>query len=262
MNLIVTTAGAAIDPLRPQIEVSRAGAATERWFFTAFACAMIAVVIAGFLPSLVPTDTRRAPLSQLAAAHGIVFFSWLIIFLVQAKLAASGYIAVHKRFGIAAAVVAASMIPLGYATCICMVRRGFDLSGDLKVEHDPAYEVIFPLSDLLMFAVLVTTAIAFRRRPDIHKRLMLFANIALMPAPLAHLIGHEPWLASLPASVILIPIAFFLAGAVLRERLLGTRVHPLTWALAAGIFISGPLEAGIIGPSAAWHAFVNWLAKM
>lgn len=143
-----------------------------------------------------------------------------------------------------------------------MVRRGFDLSGDLRVEHDPAYEVIFPLGDLFMFAVLVTTAIAFRRRPDIHKRLMLFANIALMPAPLAHLIGHVPWLASLPAAIILIPITFFLVAAVARELLLRTGVHPLTWALAAGIFISGPLEAGVIGPSAAWHGFVNWLARM
>lgn len=250
------------DSLAAQINASRTRAATERWFFTAFACAMIAVAIAGFLPSLVHTGTRRAPLSPLAAVHGIVFFIWLGSFLVQARLVASRHIDAHKRVGVAACFVAALMIPLGYVTCISMVRRGFDLSGDLRIEHDPAYEVIFPLGDLLMFAVLVTAAIAFRRRPDIHKRLMLFANIALMPAPLAHLIGHVPSLASLPAAIILIPITFFLAGAVLRELLLRTGVHPLTWALAAGIFVSGPLEAGVIGPSAAWHGFVNWLARM
>jgi len=96
------------------------------------------------------------------------------------------------------------MIPLGYLTSIAMVRRGFDLSGDLRVDHDPAYEVVFPLGDLFTFVVLLTAALSYRRHPDMHKRLMLFANIALMPAPLAHLIGHVRWLAALPGAIIVI----------------------------------------------------------
>lgn len=174
----------------------RKSVATDRWFFTAIACSMIAVTMVGFLPSLVNTAGRRAPLSALAAAHGIVFGIWLGIFLLQARLIANRHIAIHRRVGMLAGLVATVMVPLGYATCISMVRRGFDLSGDLKAEQDPAYEVIFPLGDLFMFAVLVTFAIARRDRPDMHKRLMLFANIALMPAPLAHLIGHVPRLAA------------------------------------------------------------------
>jgi hypothetical protein len=71
---------------------------------------------------------------------------------------------------VVAGCVAALMIPLAYATSISMVRRGFDLSGDLRVEHDPAYEVVFPLGDLLMFAALVTAAMIYRRRADMHKR--------------------------------------------------------------------------------------------
>ena len=142
-----------------------------------------------------------------------------------------------------------------------MVRRGFDLSGDLRVDHDPAYEVIFPLGDLFMFGLLLTAAVAFRGRPDVHKRLMLFANIALMPAPLAHLIGHTPRLAAMPGAIIVIPIALFLFAALAREFLVMRRFHPLTWGLAAGMLVSGPLRAAIIGPSAAWHGFVQWLAR-
>ena len=72
-----------------------------------------------------------------------------------------------------------------------MVRRGFDLSGDLRIEHDPLYEFVFPFGDLLLFTVLVTAAIAYRRQPELHKRLMLFANIALMGAPLAQTLGTD-----------------------------------------------------------------------
>src|ERR1700731_4123782 len=58
----------------------------ERWFFTGIAIAMLATSTAGFMPSLVHTAGRRAPLSPLAAAHGIAFFAWLLIFLVQSSL--------------------------------------------------------------------------------------------------------------------------------------------------------------------------------
>ena len=141
-----------------------------------------------------------------------------------------------------------------------MVRRAFDLSGDLRINHDPLYESVFPFSNILILSVLVTTALAYRRRPEIHKRLMLFANIELMPAPLAHLIGHIPRLAALPPAIIMIPISMFVIAAGARDILLTKRVHPLTVGLGLLRLLSGPLEAGPIGSSAAWHHFANGLA--
>jgi hypothetical protein len=233
----------------------------ERWFATGLGLAMLAVAIAGFTPSLIHTAGRRAPLSLLAAAHGMVFLGWLGIFLVQSSLIATGRVALHRRLGLASVFVLMVMIPLGFATPVSMIRRGFDLSGDLRIDHDPAYESIFPLGDLLMFTVLVATAIACRRRPEIHRRLMLFANIDLMGAPLAHFIGHMPRLAAMPPAIILVPLSAFLFAAVARDYLLTKRVRPLTLALAATMLLSGPLRAGLIGPSPAWHRLVSWLAQ-
>ena len=246
---------------RPTTRTSRRRPFRERWFFAAIACSMIAVAFAGFLPSILHTAGRRAPLSPLAAAHGIVSLAWLGIFLAQAGLIAVRRVSLHKRLGMAAVFVAAVMAVLAYETSIAMVRRGFDLSGDLRADHDPAYEAVFPLGDLFLFGLFFGAAIASRRRPEMHKRLMLFSNIALMPAPLAHLIGHTPWLAALPGGIIGIPISFFLLAAVAREFLLSKKVHPLTCALAVGMLISGPFRAGIVGPSAAWHVFVKWLVQ-
>jgi hypothetical protein len=233
----------------------------ERWFFTAIAIAMFATSTAGFIPSLVHTAGRHAPLSSLAAAHGIVFFAWLLIFLVQGTLVASRHVALHRKLGLASVLVLLLMIPLAYTTTVAMVRRGFDLSGDLRIDHDPLYESIFPFSNILIFSVLVTAALAYRRRPEIHKRLILFANIELMPAPLAHLIRHTRWLASLPAAIVMIPISMFVIAAVARDVLVARRVHPLTWGLALFRLFSGPLEAGPIGSSAAWHHFAIWLSR-
>ncbi len=243
--------------------------AVDRYFFTSAAIAMIAVSLAGFLPSIANPAGRRAPLTLLAAVHGIVFLAWQLLFLIQSRLVASGRIAMHRRLGLIGIFLLFLMIPLGYGSTISMVRRGFDLSGDLKVNPqpygeyiDPQNASIFPLTDLPIFAILAGTAIAYRRKPEIHKRLMLFANITLMGAPLAHFIGHTPMLANLmQPAIIMIPISMFLLAAVARDYVLQRRVRPLTWVLAIGMFASGPLRANLIGPSAAWHHFVIWLAR-
>src|SRR5580692_7722739 len=79
------------------------------------------------------TAGRRAPLSPLAAAHGIVFFAWLILFLVQSRLIATRHVALHRKLGLASVFVLALMVPLAYMATVAMVRRGFDLSGDLGI---------------------------------------------------------------------------------------------------------------------------------
>jgi hypothetical protein len=90
---------------------------------------------------------------------------------------------------------------------------------------------------------------------------MLFGNIALMGAPLAHFIGHIPRLTAMSTAIILVPISMFLIAAVAREFWLTRKVHPLTVGLALGMFAFGPLRAGLIGPSAAWHRLAQWLAQ-
>jgi hypothetical protein len=58
----------------------------------------------------------RAPLSALAAAHGIVFFAWLLLFLVQSRLIATRHVAFHRRVGLASVFILTLMIPLAYTT--------------------------------------------------------------------------------------------------------------------------------------------------
>jgi hypothetical protein len=239
-------------------------AAVERWYFTGLALTLIAVSIAGFAPALMHPAARRAPLSFLAAMHGSVFLLWQVLFFVQSRLVATHRVAWHRRLGVAGAVLFAIMIPLGFVTTISMARRGFDLSGDLRVLPraapgfvGPITGILFPITDLAIFALLGGAALAFRRRREIHKRMMIFANLILIPAPLAHWIGHAGYDPASP--IIMLPIGLFLFSAIARDYLVGHRIHPLTWTLALGMFASGPLRAFVLGPSPAWHRFAAWL---
>jgi hypothetical protein len=223
---------------------------------------VLAIAIAGFVPSIVHPAARRGPISVLAAAHGIVFFAWLILFLIQSVLIATRHVRLHRRLGLASAGLLALMIPLGYFATIAMVRRGFDLAGDQHIDADPILYSVFSFGSLALFSVLATAALLYRRRPEIHKRLIVLANITLVQAPVAHLLGHYPALsAHLSPSVVLIPIAILLSCFLVKEFLVAGRVHPLTWKLALGIFASLPLMAGIIGPSAGWHHLAGWITR-
>jgi len=243
-----------------------------RWFFVGMAMVMIATSIAGFLPAIIDPATRRAPLTLLAAAHGIVFLLWLLLYLAQSLLVANRRVDLHRRLGLTSIALLALMIPLGFTATTAMVRRGFDLSGDQRVDPHPNGETSVDGSTasagnfiaLLAFFILASAAILYRHRPAVHKRLMLFANITLMLAPITHLLGHiqSTWLSpgAFAAAFVILYISFLLAPVTF-DFLAEGRVRFLTGAIATGLFALLLLQALVIGPSAAWRHFAVWISQ-
>lgn len=225
-----------------------------RWFYTAMATACLLVAIAAFAPAMMYPDRRLGTSNLLVAAHGSLYFLWLVVFLAQALLIKRQSYRTHRRLGIAAAALALAMVAVGYATAIAMTRRGFDLSGDLDLAHDPlgpVNQIIFPLLDIGEFALLIAAGYALRRKSDYHKRLMLFATIALLPAPFAHFIGHVPSLKA-HAVVVVIPIFLSLVASAIHDLVAYRRVHPVSLWIGSGMFIMDNLSATVIGHSGLW----------
>jgi hypothetical protein len=231
-----------------------------RRFHLSMGLVAVAVVVVGFGPGFASAH-RNAPVTPLIGLHGAVFSAWLLLYLVQASLVATHRVSVHRRLGLAGLALAPAMIITGYATSIAMARRGFDVSGDLAVEGDPLGALVFPLGDLVSFAVLVAAALWFRRRPDIHKRLMLLATVgALMAAPLAHMLGRLPALRDTPP-VILIPLAMLYLSGAIYDKLTSGRFHPVSLWGGVVLLVWAQARAAVVGPSDAWHAFTAWLVR-
>jgi hypothetical protein len=230
-----------------------------RWFYVGAGVLAIMVSVAAFAPSLFDQTARRGALTGMVVAHASFMTVWLALYLVQAGLAASGRIGMHKRLGMAAIVLAIGVVVTGYQASVDMVRRGFDLSGDLSAAPGGALaQTVFQFGGLVVFAVLAGTALAFRRRPQVHKRLMLLTVlVAMMGAPLAHLVGHF----QLPG--VILPgwgVGVLLALIVHDRRTLG-RIHPATLGGGLGLVVLGNVQAVLIGPSQAWQRIVAWLAS-
>jgi hypothetical protein len=144
-----------------------------------------------------------------------------------------------------------------------MTRRGYDFSGDLDLKHDPLGpigQMIFPLLDILEFAILVAVGYALRRTGHYHKRLMLFATVALLPAPFAHLIGHSATLRT-HGTVVLIPIFLSLAASGIYDFAAFRRIHPVSLWIALGMFVLDNLSATIVGHSALWLRLAQGLVE-
>jgi uncharacterized membrane protein YozB (DUF420 family) len=230
---------------------------------------MILLNVAAFAPSLVDQSMRNEPLplTALVAAHAAIAVAWLALFLTQVTLVAARRTRLHRRLGVASVVLVAGFVATGVATVVVEARRGFDLSGDLgRLPPQPETSVQASILGQLFFfgsfALLAGSALWFRKRPAIHKRLMLLAILGgLTATPVAHLLGHSAALR--PWAGLLLPGSLLCALALpaVFDRASGGRLHPLsTWG-AAAVFLSILIFNVAIVPSGVWQDVALWLTR-
>lgn len=225
----------------------------ERLFYTSMAAAFVIAVFVGFARTFYLRGYfEPKPLIPLLQLHGLVFTSWLVLLLTQTTLVATNRTRMHRRLGLAGAVIAILMITIGTTTAIIRARVSEVPPGTTS----PLVFLTIPLGDMLVFATLVGAAFYFRGRVDTHKRLMLLATIAILPAAVAR------W--PLPFIQQYGPLAFFgLSDLFIVPCLIydfATRGRPHRAAVLGGalIVISHPLRL-VIGQTHAWLAFATWL---
>jgi hypothetical protein len=238
----------------------------DRWFYVGVTSVLIGLNLAAFGPSLIEPSARAVPLplTALVAVHSAVSAAWLLVFLAQTILVATGHTAVHRRLGIAGVLLAVAFVATGPLVAIGEARRGFDLSSDLvpRGTSQSAGTLLSVLFLFVLFGLLVAGAVWYRRRPEVHKRLMLLAILGpLMGAPVAHLVGH--WDALRPWAGLIFPIsnAVLLAVLPIHDRLTRGRIHPVSLWGAILVFIWFIVTFGVVAPTPAWQNFAERLVR-
>lgn len=225
----------------------------ERVFYLTMAVAVAVTVFVGFARSffLRPLFPNwPSPSEPIFYAHGVVFASWYGLLVLQASLVTAGRVPLHRRVGLAGAGLAAAMVVLGTLGALIAAHRP---TGFFGIPIPPLIFLAVPLTDMVIFAILLTLAIAKRKDPQSHKRLMLIASISLIAAPLSR------W----PVLHGLGPIAFFggtdlflipLIAWDLKSR---GRLHPVTIWAGSLLVLSQPLRLALAGTTL-WMSFARW----
>jgi hypothetical protein len=231
----------------------RTGRRTRR-FYVGMAIAIAITVFAGFSRSYFLKAWYGTPeLSRLLHLHGLVFTTWVLFFLAQTTLVATGRTYLHRRMGIAGAILAALVVVVGTTVAIMRAKNGTSPIPGVP----PLGFLAIPFFDMVVFAILVGTALYFRRRLESHKRLMTLSMITLLAAPIARL--HFPMLPPGPPTFFGLADLFIVAMLVydLSTR---RRVHPATIWGGLLIVASQPLRLMISG-TPAWLTFASWLTR-
>lgn len=151
-------------------------------------------------------------------AHALVFLGWMGLLMAQVIVAARGNIRLHRRigrWGIAYGCIVTVMgLIVGPANAVIKLNSGV-------WTRDQAARSLLNIGDMVSFAAWFGAAIWYRARPEVHKRLMVVATVALLFAALARWTFIGSGLAR--AGIWLSPIFIGMA----HDRITRGRVHPV-----------------------------------
>lgn len=239
----------------PQARIAYAGsAASERLFYLIAAGTMVIFTAGGFrnfyLHGRAPWGNMTSQIVPVIVAHGLAMSAWIILFFVQSLLIWMGNRRRHMAIGTAGAVLASVIVLLGTAVAPLSVRFRPEIYAPFG---GPRFFLALMLAEVLLFGAFVGIGLAYRRRAEIHRPMMLLATIVILSGAL----GRFPYVDAIAAQGPLYvwgPVLLF--GALL-FCLQSAMSRANRWYLLgyAGIVISSFLSTGV-GSSALWNQMV------
>jgi len=228
-------------------------ARAPRRLYVGIALLAIGIAAVGFWPTYFgPLLAGGAEQPAFIHFHAAVYVGWLALFLTQATLAATGRVAAHVKLGRVAIGYGVLVIVAGLIAAIGMFVLRVRAGGVAEAQG----RLLGPLVDMLVFAPTFAAAVHYRRRPELHKRLMIVATSYLLIAA----VGRMPFLGEprllLVQLIWVAPILVAMAHDFWRQR----RVHPV-YALGLMLFVAtGPAVRIVARTSDVWRSISGSLA--
>lgn len=224
-----------------------------RKFYVGIGILGIAFVVIGFWASYFgPVFLRGDSKAGILHVHAVVFVGWLALFTAQAWLAARRRIDLHKRVGQLGIGYGAVVMAVGLTTGYLMAGS-YAQAGEIERARGVLYNAVL---DMAVFAPLFVAAITLRRKPELHKRLMVVAGTSLLVAAVFRMpfLGQprNMWLAH---AIWLSPILLTMGLDYVKRRI----VHPVFLLGIAALAMQSPMFRPAVVATAAWTSISGWV---
>lgn len=235
----------------------REGWNDDAGFYLVMVLTAVALLLAGFAPSFYLKSLIHAPppLSLLTITHGVVFTTWMALFVAQAALIAARRPAPHRQLGMLGALLFGAMIVLGCSTALTAGRLGHAPPGSPA----PLAFMALPLISMAGATTLVASGLLARRRIDWHKRLML-ASLFAVTGPGTHRVAVGLGLAEHGVLANFLVADLLLLVAILYDWRRRRSVYP-AYLASAGVFLGVACGVYWAFASDAWLAFARVLTQ-
>jgi hypothetical protein len=196
----------------------------DRLFYSAAAVVFLLVMLLGFHPFYRQgTHFDGSPINRgiflLVLVHGLSIAAWFVLFLAQSLLIAVRKRKLHMMLGWAAIAIGVAIVSTGTMVAI----RSVQLTPTFvffNMEYPRFLLVMF--TEMALFTVFITAGIVTRKKPKIHRSMMLLTGLTILPGATARMpmlvpiFGHSGW-------VGLFGPVFCLGGLLLLIRIATTR---------------------------------------
>jgi len=186
--------------------------------------------------------------------HAGIFMVWLALFLGQAVIAYKKkipkHISVGTYFGIPWGVL---ILIIGLFITFAVIIPG--IGRDHEVDNY-AVSLLGSLGDIITFGIFFFAAVIYRKKPNLHKRLMVLATVALLGAPIARL---DLLSGVMGLSLFTILRLLPLIVAMGYDRWLQNKVHTVYWVGLGILFLN--ISRFFWAGSETWKEISKWMTK-
>jgi small basic protein len=162
----------------------------SRWFYSVTSLVLLVLMFVGFQlfylhGQAYPGRPLTPPIRTLIITHVCLMTLWMLLAVAQPLLIGAGRKRLHMKLGVFGAVLAAAIVFTGLRIGIEAARvtppelRVFGLA--------PKEFMAVPVLSIPVFGLFVVLGVANRRRPEVHRPMMLMASLSIMGAPLARI---------------------------------------------------------------------------
>ena len=202
--------------VRPAVHFTGRGGLVDKYFYFAMSLLVAAIVVWGFSHTVDQNLFHAAvPRPLLLWFHGAAFSGWVAFFIFQSALVRTHNVKWHRFFGWFGAVLGTAMVALGVATSIVMGRF------DIHTLHETGVDafLIVPWYDMVAFATLFGLAVLWRKKSELHRRLIFIATCGLLDAAFGridYIFNHNLYFWCLDGVILL---------GVVRDLVVNRRIH-------------------------------------
>jgi hypothetical protein len=236
----------------------------SRLFYSLASAALLVLTFIGFRMFYLhlqayPGRPLTPPIRTLLIVHGVSMTVWMLLTVAQPLLVAAGRKRVHMTVGKLAAALAVGIVVSGYLVAVNAARVN---PPDLKLFGLNQKEFLtVPLSGIATFGAFVLIGVWNRKRPEIHRPMMLMASLAVVAAAIGRMPVLNDWYAgtllehwfSAFLTTLLIGALLLVVKCALEKRL------DRWFAATYGILVVICVSASLLAKTAVWHQFATLL---
>jgi hypothetical protein len=214
-------------------------------FFFSFAVTALLVVVLSFGIHAVIRAGQLPPFSLPLVIHATLMVGWYGLFAVQAGLVRSDNVSFHMRLGKLSAILAAGIVISG----LVIMAEHYQRKGEPLV-------AMSNIMAMVCFAGFYTAAVANRKKPVTHKRLMTFASIFMLAPALTRFARAF----DLGEGIILPLWLLAVVSVILYDVLKLKKVHIAT-VIGGCSFVIAVVLMIAVGTSGTWKAFLDSMLR-